>query len=767
MLEQAAEKQTLDVLHELNLSNSVMGVKGACNCLKEVLCSSRVLRKLDISDNAITGSDACDMVQGLYYCSSLEEIYAAHNGFGGEDAASALRELLQSPNACPKLKILDLSFNRFRGSRVGQWPEHYRNSEYYAHVLRILDSLLPMLLRFSDGQDPALLMHLNPHDRSVNHQILRPKQLDLYRNIYKDLAVILDEQLATMSKQMNSNSKICPHGQQESKCYICSTFGGTVTHLLAGLSDSLEQNSKPALTHLLLTGNFFTNEISGTILHVVSKLTRVTCLSIDYMDLDTKTDGKVHCTVNVHRDQEIPRSTFSLDGFSVLSVQSRRMLLDCGFSAPTLHQGATMALSHYLETGLRNNEVEKEPAQLTEMPLYNKFASSFLPSAQLAFENEIISRVMYNSHTSSKSNYDAPPLSVLLLNYRNNVMRLKAKGKEVLEHPEVAASLSNLGTELMSEGRHAEAATRFEQSLAIYIKIHGAEHPDVASTLKNLTIARKLSKAEAVPVTEPRSVIKQASVLPALNINHPCTRPRKIGATESDTDAKTLPLILLSKGTPTPKKPPRGGGDYQSLRTSLSPKIAKNQIKPPIKSPIPPPTAQISKEEENVKNTTNLEEPKNPQIEVDQNTTEEDQNVLSPKQAEDLDNEQADLSLVSPILPPDPPRADPKGDDAFYTHHATLPTFACAERFEIQSGPADFFFMLHQVKEDGSYGAAPSFLTAKGSPSIEQTLSSLRMRGDIMSLASVAAAKGKIDIFWDTVTVIREVCAVEKYIIVY
>ena len=102
--------------------------------------------------------------------------------------------------------------------------------------------------------------------------------------------------------------------------------------------------------------------------------------------------------------------------------------------------------------------------------------------------------------------------------------------------------------------------------------------------------------------------------------------------------------------------------------------------------------------------------------------------------------------------------ADPEGNDSMYKPHATLPTFACVERFEVTGAPADFF-ILHKIESDVTYQFTPNFFAGKGTPSIDQKLSSLQMRGDLINLASVSAATGKISAFWDTISVIRQVRA--------
>ncbi len=54
------------------------------------------------------------------------------------------------------------------------------------------------------------------------------------------------------------------------------------------------------------------------------------------------------------------------------------------------------------------------------------------------------------------------------------------------EHPDVAATLLNLGLVDLSTGDYAQARGLFERGLAIYEKALGPEHPLVASSLNNL-----------------------------------------------------------------------------------------------------------------------------------------------------------------------------------------------------------------------------------------------------------------------------------------
>jgi tetratricopeptide (TPR) repeat protein len=66
------------------------------------------------------------------------------------------------------------------------------------------------------------------------------------------------------------------------------------------------------------------------------------------------------------------------------------------------------------------------------------------------------------------------------------------------EHPDVSGSLIDLGMVLEDQGRHAEAATHYERSLAIYIKVHGTEeHSDVGQTRRNLESLRDVMAASS------------------------------------------------------------------------------------------------------------------------------------------------------------------------------------------------------------------------------------------------------------------------------
>jgi tetratricopeptide (TPR) repeat protein len=56
------------------------------------------------------------------------------------------------------------------------------------------------------------------------------------------------------------------------------------------------------------------------------------------------------------------------------------------------------------------------------------------------------------------------------------------------EHPEFAASLSNLAVLYRAMGRYSEASELYQRSLTISRKALGPEHPDVAINLNNLAV---------------------------------------------------------------------------------------------------------------------------------------------------------------------------------------------------------------------------------------------------------------------------------------
>ena len=54
------------------------------------------------------------------------------------------------------------------------------------------------------------------------------------------------------------------------------------------------------------------------------------------------------------------------------------------------------------------------------------------------------------------------------------------------EHPKVAIALNNFASLLKAQGKYDEAVPLFKESLAIKKKVHGNEHPSVATGLNNL-----------------------------------------------------------------------------------------------------------------------------------------------------------------------------------------------------------------------------------------------------------------------------------------
>jgi len=83
----------------------------------------------------------------------------------------------------------------------------------------------------------------------------------------------------------------------------------------------------------------------------------------------------------------------------------------------------------------------------------------------------------------------------LILQDRGNYTEAEASFRESLalfrkalgeEHPEVATSLSNLGLLLLERGEYVAAEARLREALALKRKLLGPEHPDVAPILNNL-----------------------------------------------------------------------------------------------------------------------------------------------------------------------------------------------------------------------------------------------------------------------------------------
>ena len=95
-------------------------------------------------------------------------------------------------------------------------------------------------------------------------------------------------------------------------------------------------------------------------------------------------------------------------------------------------------------------------------------------------------------------------------------IREKALGPD---HPDVAASLNNLATLYIDQGRYAEAEPLLKRALAIREKALGPDHPDVAQSLHNLAVLYQVQGryAEAEPLYKRALAIKEK----ALGHDHP------------------------------------------------------------------------------------------------------------------------------------------------------------------------------------------------------------------------------------------------------
>ena len=99
----------ISVLCALTISNSSV-VNAAANELATVLLHSTLLRKLDLSCNNLSTSDAVKIFNGMGNISNLETINISHNKIT-DDAAESIAAIFSHNN---QLKSLDLSFNYFR-----------------------------------------------------------------------------------------------------------------------------------------------------------------------------------------------------------------------------------------------------------------------------------------------------------------------------------------------------------------------------------------------------------------------------------------------------------------------------------------------------------------------------------------------------------------------------------------------------------------------------------------------------------------------------
>jgi hypothetical protein len=621
LLFKAAENSNLGVtqtLRVLNVSNSLLGMKGAGVWLEQVLCSCKALTHLNISNNGIRGPDACRLVNGIGECPSLEEMHAAHNGFGEEEPAAALGNLLELSKS-PNLRLLDLQFNRFHGSRLGPWPDDYnQNKVMFSHVLRILDSLLPMLQRFPGSYDPVLIRGLKPYAKTVNSNVLEPNELNLYRRVYASLSPVLDQELATTYQQMR-DAKICSHDRPETQCPQCGAFTGSIMHLLPGLAP--EKNVK--LAHLLLGGNMLSDEVIGTILHVASKMPRQTRFETDGVTFEPDRDGGMRGQVCSRSGNLFPISTVAANGYSVLSVKARRLVLDCGTDMLNLDMEdmkTHLVVSHRLETGLRSGSILKKPEGLALF----QHRSTFLPPAQVAFEKQLAEHMLSRSNSPSGT---VLQLGCMLRTLNGNIADLKSQNTEALQ-------TALIDTEHGTTTR-APAAKVLNQK-----------------QIRN--VGNQLGHVEWMPLDVPRAKLPP--------------RTKEAGkAVFTLAPAKRSGKILLNNKS------------SKKLHVEASHK----------------------------------------------------------------EDSQAEKMV-----------ADLEGSDNHYKRHEMLPTFACAERFEMGRGPANFF-ILHPVEDDDSYRWTPSFFSGKGSPSIKESLGSLKMRGDLIKLASESAANGKVDTYWNTISVIR------------
>ena len=69
------------------------------------------------------------------------------------------------------------------------------------------------------------------------------------------------------------------------------------------------------------------------------------------------------------------------------------------------------------------------------------------------------------------------------------------------EHREVATGLNNLAETCYQQGRYQEAESLLQRSLAIKEKVFGSDHPDVAETLKAYAQVLRKMKQKANAIT--------------------------------------------------------------------------------------------------------------------------------------------------------------------------------------------------------------------------------------------------------------------------
>jgi tetratricopeptide (TPR) repeat protein len=69
------------------------------------------------------------------------------------------------------------------------------------------------------------------------------------------------------------------------------------------------------------------------------------------------------------------------------------------------------------------------------------------------------------------------------------------------DHPDVAASYTNIGNVYDSQGQYERALEYYQKGLEINIKVSGQDHPDVAASIKNIGIVYH-NKGDRAAATE-------------------------------------------------------------------------------------------------------------------------------------------------------------------------------------------------------------------------------------------------------------------------
>ena len=89
-----------------------------------------------------------------------------------------------------------------------------------------------------------------------------------------------------------------------------------------------------------------------------------------------------------------------------------------------------------------------------------------------------------------------------------DIQRALAIWEKVLgpEHPDVALSLNNLALLYHAQGQYAEAQPLYQRALAILEKTMSPEHPKVAACLKNYAfLLRNMDRPEEAELLESRA----------------------------------------------------------------------------------------------------------------------------------------------------------------------------------------------------------------------------------------------------------------------